>query len=79
MPCRRRAPSQAADTVASFMDLRPEEKQQILESFDLRARLDKVLELLEHRIEVLKICATSASRPGMRSRAASASTSCASS
>ncbi len=48
-------PSQAADLVASFMDLRPEEKQQILEAFDLRARLDKVLELLEHRIEVLKI------------------------
>src|SRR5919106_4007838 len=49
------SPSQAADLVASFMDLRPEEKQQILEAFDLRARLDKVLELLEHRIEVLRI------------------------
>jgi ATP-dependent Lon protease len=49
------SPSQGADLVASFMDLRPEEKQQILEAFDLRARLDKVLELLEHRIEVLKI------------------------
>src|ERR687897_3040042 len=49
------SPPQAADLVASFMDLRPEEKQQILEAFDLRARLDRVLELLEHRIEVLKI------------------------
>ena len=49
------SPSQAADLVASFMDLRPEEKQEILEAFDLRARLDKVLELLEHRIEVLRI------------------------
>jgi ATP-dependent Lon protease len=48
-------PSQAADLVASFMDLRPEEKQQILEAVDLRARLDRVLELLEHRIEVLRI------------------------
>ena len=33
----------------------PEEKQEILETFDLQARLDKVLELLAHRIEVLKL------------------------
>jgi ATP-dependent Lon protease len=49
------SPSQGADLVASFMDLKPEEKQQILELFELRPRLDKVLELLRHRIEVLKI------------------------
>jgi ATP-dependent Lon protease len=49
------SPSQGADLVASFMDLRPEEKQEILEQFELRPRLDKVLELLRHRIEVLKI------------------------
>jgi ATP-dependent Lon protease len=48
-------PSQGADLVASFMDLKPEEKQEILEQFELRPRLDKVLELLRHRIEVLKI------------------------
>ena len=36
------------------MDLKPEEKQEILEQFELH-RLDKVLELLRHRIEVLKI------------------------
>ena len=47
--------SQGADLVASFMDLKPEEKQEILEQFELRPRLDKVLELLRHRIEVLKI------------------------
>ncbi|HEX6113002.1 MAG TPA: endopeptidase La [Geminicoccaceae bacterium] len=47
--------SQGADLVASFMDLKPEEKQEILELFELRPRLDKVLELLRHRIEVLKI------------------------
>ena len=68
-----------ADLVASFMDLKPEEKQEILEQFELRPRLDKVLELLRHRIEVLKIRATSASRPGTPSKAASVSTSCASS
>ena len=49
------SPSQGADLVASFMDLKPEEKQEILEQFELRPRLDKVLELLRHRIEVLKI------------------------
>ena len=47
--------SQGADLVASFMDLKPEEKQEILEQLELRPRLDKVLELLRHRIEVLKI------------------------
>jgi ATP-dependent Lon protease len=49
------SPSVGADLVASFMDLRPEEKQAILELVDVRARLDKVIELLGHRIEVLKI------------------------
>ena len=49
------SPSAGADLVASFMDLSPEEKQQVLETFEVRARLDKVIELLGHRIEVLKI------------------------
>ena len=49
------SPSAGADLVASFMDLTPEEKQAVLETFDVRARLDKVIELLGHRIEVLKI------------------------
>ncbi len=49
------SPSMGADLVASFMDLKPEEKQEVLETFDVQARLDKVLELLGHRIEVLKI------------------------
>ena len=49
------SPSVGADLVASFMDLKPEEKQEVLELADLRARLDKVIERLGHRIEVLKI------------------------
>jgi ATP-dependent Lon protease len=44
-----------ADTVASFMDLKVGEKQQILATFDLRRRLDLVLEFLNRRIEVLKV------------------------
>ena len=48
-PCSRveLALGQGADLVASFMDLKPEEKQEILETVRrCSARLDKVLELL---------------------------------
>jgi ATP-dependent Lon protease len=44
-----------ADIVASFMDLKASEKQEILATFDLRARLDRVLGFLNRRIEVLKV------------------------
>ncbi|BAU47626.1 DNA-binding protein [Sulfurifustis variabilis] len=44
-----------ADLVASFMDLKADEKQDVLETIDVRERLDKVLKLLEHRISVLKL------------------------
>ncbi len=49
------SPSLLADLVASFMDVKGPEKQQILEMTDLRTRLDRVSELLSHRIEVLKL------------------------
>jgi ATP-dependent Lon protease len=48
-------PSQLADFIAGMMDVTAEEKQALLETFDLRMRLDKLLELLSHRIEVLKV------------------------
>jgi ATP-dependent Lon protease len=41
--------------VASFMDLKTAEKQEILDTFDLKTRLDRVLTLLGRRIEVLKV------------------------
>ena len=44
-----------ADTVASFMDLKTADKQEILATFDLKARLDRVLAFLGRRIEVLKV------------------------
>jgi ATP-dependent Lon protease len=44
-----------ADMVTSFMDLKTAEKQEILATFDLKARLDRVLALLGRRIEVLKV------------------------
>ncbi|MFH1144060.1 MAG: endopeptidase La [Candidatus Eisenbacteria bacterium] len=44
-----------ADIIAGLMDLKPAEKQELLETFDLRARLDKVIRFLSHRIEVLRL------------------------
>jgi len=44
-----------ADLVAGFMDLKPEEKQELLETFDVATRVDKVLKRLSHRIEVLQL------------------------
>jgi ATP-dependent Lon protease len=47
--------STLADMVVSFMDLKAAEKQEILATFDLKTRLDRVLTLLNRRIEVLKV------------------------
>jgi ATP-dependent Lon protease len=44
-----------ADMVANLIDVKNEEKQDILETFDLKRRLDKVLELLGERVGVLKL------------------------
>ena len=49
------APGVLADLVASLMDLKPEEKQQILELFAVKERLDRVIAALSQRIEVLRI------------------------
>lgn len=49
------APGMLADFVGSYLDLKAEEKQEILESTDLRRRLDRVSELLGHRLEVLRL------------------------
>jgi len=49
------SPGQLADLIVSFMDVKPEEKQDLLETVELKERLDKVVKLLAHRVEVLKI------------------------
>src|SRR3954464_13863878 len=49
------APAQLADLAAAYMDTKPEEKQEILETVDLMARIDKVSRLLAGRIEVLRL------------------------
>jgi ATP-dependent Lon protease len=49
------SPGQLADLIVSFMDVKPQEKQELLETLDLKERLDRVVKLLAHRVEVLKI------------------------
>ncbi|MBV9686631.1 MAG: endopeptidase La, partial [Alphaproteobacteria bacterium] len=44
-----------ADLIASFMDITPQEKQEILETIDIERRLERVSELLAYRIEVLRL------------------------
>src|SRR3546814_20721016 len=39
----------------SYMDRKPDEKQEVLETIDIERRLDKVLSLLNQRIEVLRL------------------------
>ncbi|MCC6534246.1 MAG: endopeptidase La [Burkholderiales bacterium] len=47
--------NQLCDMIASFVDLRVAEKQEVLETFDIKERLDKVAKLLAGRLEILKL------------------------
>jgi ATP-dependent Lon protease len=49
------SPGALADLVAGVMDIDVADKQALLETVDLRQRLDRVLELLAHRLQVLKL------------------------
>ena len=49
------SPGALADLVATFMDATPDEKQEILETVDIGARMARVSRLLAHRIEVLRL------------------------
>jgi len=53
----RNAPSAGAlaDLVASVMDLSPEDKQQVLETVDAGQRLQRVSEMMNYRLEVLRL------------------------
>ena len=48
-------PGALADLVAAYLDVEPDKKQEILETIDLVARMDKVSRLLAERIEVLRL------------------------
>jgi ATP-dependent Lon protease len=44
-----------ADLIAGYMDIKPAEKQEVLETIDVQARLEKVAKLLAHRLAVLRL------------------------
>ena len=48
-------PSRFADIIASHMELKIEDKQAILEAFDVNERLEKIKEFLVREIEILNI------------------------
>jgi ATP-dependent Lon protease len=48
-------PPALADLATAYMDIKPEDKQEILETVDLTARMDKVSRMLAHRIEILRL------------------------
>jgi ATP-dependent Lon protease len=49
------SPAALADLAAAYIDIKPEEKQEILETIEISARMEKVSRLLAHRIEVLRL------------------------
>src|ERR1700685_1494383 len=49
------SPTALADLVATFLDATPDKKQEILETVDIAARMERVSRLLAHRIEVLRL------------------------
>jgi ATP-dependent Lon protease len=49
------APGAMADLATSYMDIKPSEKQEILETIDLSQRMDKVSRYLAERLEVLRL------------------------
>ena len=49
------SPAGLADLAAAYLDFKPEEKQEILETVDIAARMEKVSRILAHHIEVLRM------------------------
>ena len=49
------SPGLLADTIAGFLDLKPEEKQELLETLNVGQRLERVAALLAHRLAVLRL------------------------
>jgi ATP-dependent Lon protease len=49
------SPAALVDMVANLIDVKAEDKQDMLETFDLERRLDKVIAALSARVEVMKL------------------------
>lgn len=52
---RQADPVEIVDSVASFLDIKPLEKQKLLETLSVRQRLEKVIEYLSHEVNVLDL------------------------
>ena len=48
-------PGRLADTIAAHLPLKLEAKQSVLDLFDIAKRLEKLLELLEHEVDILQV------------------------
>ncbi len=48
-------PSRLADTITAHMSLKMDEKQKMLETFDTKERLEKVINLIESELDVLSV------------------------
>ena len=48
-------PGRLADTIAAHLPLKLEAKQSVLDLFDIAQRLEKLLELLEHEVDILQV------------------------
>ena len=48
-------PPALTDLAVAYMDVKTEEKQEILETVDIQTRMDKVARMLAHRIEILRL------------------------
>jgi ATP-dependent Lon protease len=49
------SPGMLADLVAGYLDISASEKQELLDEVDLRNRLDRLLTIIVHRIEVVQL------------------------
>ena len=48
-------PGRLADTIAAHLPLKLEAKQSVLDLFEVAGRLEKLLELLEHEVDILQV------------------------
>ncbi|MBQ0959729.1 endopeptidase La [Ideonella sp. 4Y11] len=48
-------PGRLADTIAAHLPLKLESKQSVLDLFEVSERLEKLLELLEHEVDILQV------------------------
>lgn len=49
------SPGRLADVISSYLALKQEVKQELLESYDVQLRLEKLLEIINNEIDILKI------------------------